>query len=321
MTVSTAPETFELYTDGACAGNPGPGGWAAVLTTDTGATWFAGHERSTTNNRMEVLAAIKGLQRLPAGSPVTIFSDSQYLVHTMTRQWQKKVNQDLWRQLETEVQRRNVTWQWVKGHAGYPLNEEADRLASAAAHDPNWGERSGALGADPSDPGTSLSAEAADSAPRLSHLDDQGRARMVDVSAKAETEREAVAAGAIHMRPETLALIKAGAITKGDVFTVAQIAGVMAAKKTSELIPMCHPLPLTDIQLEFRADQALSCVEITATVRTTGKTGVEMEALTAASVAALTIYDMCKAADRAMRITDLRVTRKSGGKSGLFQQD
>ncbi|HLE82150.1 MAG TPA: cyclic pyranopterin monophosphate synthase MoaC, partial [Dehalococcoidia bacterium] len=134
-------------------------------------------------------------------------------------------------------------------------------------------------------------------------------------------ERAAVAKGAIHMQPETLALILSGGIAKGDVFTVAQVAGIMAAKKTSDLIPMCHPLQLTHVSLEFHPDQSRSCVEITATVRTRGVTGVEMEALTAASVAALTIYDMCKAADRAMRVTDIRLTHKSGGKSGDFQQD
>ncbi|HLG71619.1 MAG TPA: cyclic pyranopterin monophosphate synthase MoaC [Chloroflexota bacterium] len=152
----------------------------------------------------------------------------------------------------------------------------------------------------------------------LSHLDDRGRARMVDVTEKADTARIAVARGRIRMRRETLALILAGGLEKGNVLTTAQIAGVMAAKRTHELIPMCHPLLLSGIQVELEPDEAASAVVITATVKTTGKTGVEMEALTAVSVAALTVYDMCKAVDRAMRISDVRLLRKSGGKSGDF---
>ena len=152
--------------------------------------------------------------------------------------------------------------------------------------------------------------------PDLTHLDETGRARMVDVSAKSDTAREAVATATVHMQPATLALIQSGGIPKGDVFAVAQIAGIMAAKRTHELIPMCHPLLLTDIEVRFAVDEKESAVDITATVRTTGKTGVEMEALTAVAVAALTIYDMCKAVERGIRIDGLRLLRKSGGKSG-----
>ncbi len=151
---------------------------------------------------------------------------------------------------------------------------------------------------------------------KLSHVDERGRARMVDVGSKPDTERIAVAKGEITMRPETLALIQEGGIPKGDVLAVAQVAGVMAAKRVAELIPMCHPLLLTHVQVDFAPDEERSLIEIAATVKTTGKTGVEMEALTAVSVAALTIYDMCKAVDRAMRITNIRLVRKSGGKSG-----
>jgi len=151
---------------------------------------------------------------------------------------------------------------------------------------------------------------------KLSHIDAGGRARMVDVSAKADTKREAVARGRIVMRRETLALIQQGGLPKGDVLAVAQIAGVMAAKRAHELIPMCHPLLLTGIDVTLTPNEGRSCVEIEAAVRTTGKTGVEMEALTAAAVAALTIYDMCKAVDRAMRIESVRLVRKTGGKSG-----
>ena len=151
---------------------------------------------------------------------------------------------------------------------------------------------------------------------KLSHLDESGRARMVDVTAKDDTLREAVAKGSVRMKPETLALIQSGGVPKGDVLAVAQVAGVMAAKRTHELIPMCHPLLLSAIDVRLEPDEKESAIQITATVRTTGKTGVEMEALTAVAVAALTIYDMCKAVDRSMRIEGVRLVRKSGGKSG-----
>jgi cyclic pyranopterin monophosphate synthase len=152
----------------------------------------------------------------------------------------------------------------------------------------------------------------------LTHFDAAGRARMVDVSEKADTVREAVARGRVRMLPETLRLIKEGRIAKGDVLSVAQVAGVMAAKRTWELVPMCHPLLLTSVGLAFELDDQESTVAITATVKTTGKTGVEMEALTAVSVAALTIYDMCKAIDRGMVVEEVRLARKSGGKSGTI---
>jgi cyclic pyranopterin phosphate synthase len=154
---------------------------------------------------------------------------------------------------------------------------------------------------------------------KLSHIDEHGRARMVDVSAKRDTKREATAAGRVTMRGDTLALIQSGGVPKGDVLAVAQVAGIMAAKRTHELIPMCHPLALTGIAVTLTPNEARSCIEIEATVRTTGKTGVEMEALTAVTVAALTVYDMCKAADRAMKIEQVRLRRKSGGKSGEIE--
>ena len=141
---------------------------------------------------------------------------------------------------------------------------------------------------------------------------------MVDVSEKEITSRIAVARGSIHMRPETLSLILADKIEKGDVFSVARVAGVMAAKKTSELIPICHPLNITSVELNFSAAQQDARIDLEAVVRVSGKTGVEMEALTAVSVAALTIYDMCKAVDREMTIGEIRLVKKSGGKSGTF---
>jgi cyclic pyranopterin phosphate synthase len=152
--------------------------------------------------------------------------------------------------------------------------------------------------------------------PSLSHLDAAGRPRMVDVSAKQDTPREATAKGSVYMSAETLALITSGRAAKGDVLTTAQVAGIMAAKRTHDLIPLCHPLPLTGIEVTLEPDTAHGAVNITATVRTTAKTGVEMEALTAVSVAALTVYDMAKAAQKDMRISDIRLVRKTGGKSG-----
>lgn len=154
---------------------------------------------------------------------------------------------------------------------------------------------------------------------QLTHLDAEGHARMVDVSAKDETDRIAVAGARVVMRPATLEQIRAGDLPKGDVLTVARLAGIMAAKRTAELIPLCHPLALTSVAVDLACVPETSSVEITATCRLRGRTGVEMEALTAASVAALTIYDMCKAVDRGMIVTDLRLLRKSGGKSGTWE--
>ncbi len=150
----------------------------------------------------------------------------------------------------------------------------------------------------------------------LTHLDSTGRARMVDVTQKPETDRLAVARGEVRMTPETLTLIREGNLKKGDVLTVAQLAGIMAAKRTPELIPLCHPLPLTHVDVTFRLVEELPGIEITASVRTTAQTGAEMEALTAVSVAALTIYDMAKAAEKTMRIENIRLVEKRGGKSG-----
>ncbi|MBI5954247.1 MAG: cyclic pyranopterin monophosphate synthase MoaC [Chloroflexi bacterium] len=151
---------------------------------------------------------------------------------------------------------------------------------------------------------------------KLTHLDEQGRARMVDVGAKADTERIAVARGEVHMKMETFNLIRDGQIKKGDVLTVAQVAGISAAKRTSELIPLCHPLFLSKVDVDLSLDESIPGVVITATAKVTGKTGVEMEALTAVSVAALTVYDMAKAAEKTMRIQNIRLIEKHGGKSG-----
>ena len=151
---------------------------------------------------------------------------------------------------------------------------------------------------------------------KLSHTDDSGRPRMVDVGGKADTVRRAVAKGIVRMQPATLRLIREGGAAKGDVLSVAQLAGTMAAKRTPDLIPLCHPILIDNVDIKFNPDEKNSTIEITATVKSSGKTGVEMEALTATAVAALTIYDMCKAVDRGMKIENIRLIKKSGGKSG-----
>ena len=282
---------IHIYTDGACVGNPGPGGWAAIIVDGGKRREIKGREENTTNNRMEILAAVKGLEQTPPGSQVTIHSDSQYLVRTMTENWKRNTNLDLWHELDRLVAERSVDWVWIKGHNGHPENERANRLASEMA-----GLKEKAL------------------AP--THFDSEGKVRMVDVSEKPATERIAIAKGSVVMKPATLDMIKKGEMAKGDVLAVAQMAGIMAAKQTSHLIPLCHPLPITSVSVEFKLDEERSAVDIMATVKTTAQTGVEMEALTAVSVAALTIYDMCKAVDRGMRIESIRLARKSGGKSG-----
>ena len=283
---------IEIYTDGACKGNPGPGGWAAIVVEDGSKRELSGREQKTTNNRMELEAVIKGLDAVPERSEVAVFSDSTYVVNTMTRSWKRKANHDLWVRLDNVVAGRDVSWNWVRGHAGHPLNERADELASREAR----GD------------GPQVST--------LTHIDEAGKARMVDVGAKPATQRVAEAAGWVAMSPETLALIKSNGFEKGDVLGIARVAGIMGAKSTAQLIPLCHPLPIDHVDVQFRLNERDSAVEIEASAGTTAKTGVEMEALTAVSVAALTIYDMCKSADRGMRIEGVRLLRKSGGRSG-----
>ena len=297
-------QTLTIYTDGSCLGNPGPGGWAAIVLDQSGEPrQLSGHEDHTTNNRMELMAAIRGLEAAPAGSKVVLHSDSGYLVNTMTKNWKRRVNHDLWGQLDDLSGSRSVEWRWVRGHNGNRWNEAADRLAASAmkiAAGENYDADSG-------------SAKPAGS---LTHLDDEGRAQMVDVGEKPITDREATAQGHVSVLPETLRLIKEGLMKKGDVLTIAQLAGIMGAKQTSNLIPLCHPLPLNQIRVELQLDEAQNRIEISGTVSTSAKTGVEMEALTAVSIAALTVYDMCKAVDRGVRIEAIRLVRKTGGRSG-----
>ena len=300
----TTTNAITIYTDGSCLGNPGPGGWGALVFGESEEPQrLSGHEAQTTNNRMELMAAIQGLEAVPAGSKVVLHSDSSYLVNTMTKNWKRRVNHDLWECLDTLSESHNVEWRWVRGHNGDRWNEAADRLAVAAMNIAA-GRETGA---------TSEPTKPADS---LTHIDDEGRARMVDVGDKPVTDREATAKGHVTIQPETLRLIKEGLMKKGDVLTIAQLAGIMGAKRTSELIPLCHPLPLNQVSVDFELDESNSRIEITASARTSSKTGVEMEALTAVSVAALTVYDMCKAVDRGIRIENIRLVRKRGGQSG-----
>ncbi|WP_026889535.1 cyclic pyranopterin monophosphate synthase MoaC [Clostridium beijerinckii] len=154
----------------------------------------------------------------------------------------------------------------------------------------------------------------------LTHINEEGRARMVDVSEKLDTVREAVAIGTVSMKRETIERIKKGTISKGDVLSVAQVGGIMGAKNTPQIIPMCHPIMISGCDISFRIDVENNKIEITATTKTVGKTGIEMEALTAVSTAALTIYDMCKAIDREMVINNIMLVKKSGGKSGIFER-
>ena len=300
----TTTNAITIYTDGSCLGNPGPGGWGALVFGESEEPQrLSGHEAQTTNNRMELMAAIQGLEAVPAGSKVVLHSDSSYLVNTMTKNWKRRVNHDLWERLDTLSGSHNVEWRWVRGHNGDRWNEAADRLAVAAMNIAA-GRETGA---------TSEPTKPADS---LTHIDDEGRARMVDVGDKPVTDREATAKGHVTIQPETLRLIKEGLMKKGDVLTIAQLAGIMGAKRTSELIPLCPPLPLNQVSVDFELDESNSRIEITASARTSSKTGVEMEALTAVSVAALTVYDMCKAVDRGIRIENIRLVRKRGGQSG-----
>lgn len=285
---------IEIYTDGACIGNPGKGGWAAIILENASKRVIRGNETHTTNNRMEILAVIKGLEAIPEFVDVKVFSDSQYVVKTMTLNWKRNTNEDLWQRLDVEAGKRRVAWEWVKGHSDNILNREVDAVARQEAY--------------MVDDTTSNEA--------FTHIDDYGNAQMVDITQKLPTERIAIAEGSVVMKPETLTLVKDLGIGKGDVLSIARIAGIMAAKNTSQLIPLCHPIPIESVGVSFVMHAEGNAINITATARTTAKTGIEMEAMVAVSVAALTIYDMCKSTDRTMHVEDVRLVEKRGGRSG-----
>ena len=304
---------IDVYTDGACSGNPGRGGWAAVIVDGGGKRSLHGSEERTTNNRMEMLAVIKGLEAVPESASVTVNSDSEYVINTMTRNWRRNANKDLWARLDAAAAARKVRWNKVPAHSGVALNEEADAMAAREAGSRAFAAKAAAQ-ADPPAPAAPSAPPV--SAKALTHVADSGEARMVDVGSKDTTRRVAVAKGSVVMSVETLALIRSNSAEKGDVLGVARVAGVMGAKNTAQLIPLCHPLPLDQVTVSFELVGDPASVAITAEARTTARTGVEMEALTAVSVAALTIYDMCKSSDRRMRIEGVRLVRKSGGRSG-----
>lgn len=299
---------IQIYTDGAYNPVPGQGGWGAVVIAGKQKRVFSGAVKKTTSNRMEITAALKGILKTKPGAEVVIYTDSQYLFGCMASGWQRRANRDLWQQLDNAANQRKVRWEWVGEGARNAFHREAHDLANSLA---SQGE---AL-----KPAPRTGKVATRTLARgLTHIDAAGRPRMVDISGKPDTEREAVAKGVVRMQPSTLARLKKAPMAKGDVLAVAQLAGIMAAKQTHNLIPLCHPILIGDIKVELSLDEAKSAVEITTTVKSVGKTGVEMEALTATAVTALTIYDMCKAVDRSLRIENIRLVKKSGGKSGTI---
>ena len=299
----------EIYTDGAYKPVLDQGGWGAVIVEDSQKRVFSGIVKKTTSNRMEITAALEGILHIPQDSEVVVYTDSQYLFGCMAKGWQKRANRDLWEKLDAAASQRRVRWQWIERDTKNPFHEEAHTLATNSA---SQGGRPRPV---PSEKqkgkAEALVAEG------LTHIDALGRPRMVDVTEKSDTQREAVAKCLVRMKSSTLALLKRGDIPKGDVLAVAQLAGIMAAKQTPHIIPLCHPILIGDIKVEFSLDEEATMVEITTTVKSTGKTGVEMEALTATAVSALTIYDMCKAVDRGIQIDSIRLIRKSGGESGI----
>jgi len=299
---------IEIYTDGAYNPVLGRGGWGAVVVEGGKKQVFSGMVKRTTSNRMEITAALEGISHTPQGAEAVVYTDSQYLFGCMAKGWQRRANRDLWEQLDQTVSQRKVRWEWIERDAGIRFHREAHNMANKLA---SQGEM----------PQSVLPEEEEPKAPvveKLTHLDESGRPRMVDIGGKPDTEREAVARGLVRMKASTFELLNQGQLPKGDVLTAARLAGIMAAKQTPNLIPLCHPIPITDIRVEFTLDEKDSAVGITATVKSMGKTGVEMEALTATAVAALTIYDMCKAVDRGMKIENIRLVRKIGGKSGTI---
>jgi len=300
---------IEIYTDGAYNPVLGQGGWGAVTVEDNQKRVFSGIVKKTTSNRMEITAALEGILRTPLGAEVVIYTDSQYLFGCVTKGWQRRANRDLWEQLDKVVSERRVRWQWIDQSARNPFHKEAHALATSLA---SQGERLRPVPSEKPKPQPK-----APIGEGLTHVDALGRPRMVDITEKPDTQREAIAKCLVRMKAITFDLLKKGNMPKGDVLAVAQLAGIMAAKQTPYIIPLCHPVLIGDIKIEFSLDEAANAVEITTTVKSIGKTGVEMEALTATAVIALTIYDMCKAVDRGIQIDSLRLIRKSGGKSGI----
>ena len=339
-----------IYTDGGAIGNPGPGGYGVVIHDGDDVFESSRGYRLTTNNRMEVMAVLAALDATAeAGTDrdTIVYSDSRYVVDAIQKGWaqswqsmgwktKKKTrakNTDLWAHLLELLADRNVEFRWVKGHSGHPENERCDELVQHASSLPSnelrvdrgYEAETGAADADEpmllGDASDDDVSKPAVTSPAFNHLDTDGNAKMVDVSPKSPTVRQAVASCNVMMSAETLAAILSGTMRKGDVLGVARTAGIMAAKRTSELIPMCHQIPLSHVQVGISELGDGRGLRIDASARAEAKTGVEMEALTAASVAALTVYDMCKSAERGIRVTDLRLVSKSGGIHGDYSAE
>ena len=288
---------YEIYTDGSCIGNPGQGGWAGLIIDDQKIeTEISGFDLNTTNNRMELLAVIKSIEKLEDGSAINLYSDSQYVINSITKNWKKEKNVDLWNELEKVLVNKSVQWFWVRGHSDNEFNNRVDRLAR----------------------NTSKQIPKEDQDFFLTHLNNEGKIQMVDIDSKASTKREAMAEALVQFQPKTLEIVMEGGLKKGDVFTVAKIAGITGSKKTSDLIPLCHKINLSHVDINFDVDIEKAQVKIISSVKAEYKTGVEMEALTAVMCAGLTIYDMCKSIDKLITIKEVKLIRKSGGKSGDF---
>jgi cyclic pyranopterin phosphate synthase len=284
---------FIIYTDGSCIPNPGPGGWAYEIRDqdENKIIDSSGADKNTTNNRMELTAVIKAFEDdvIPINSNVVIKSDSQLIINTMTKNWKKKENIELWDQLSNIIIKKNLKcdWEWVKAHAGIEGNENVDKKANAQA--------------------------------RMTHLSSNGDVNMVDVSDKKKTIRIAKATSKVIMSEEAFHMVQNNNSKKGNVTATARIAGIQAAKKTHELIPLCHQINLTKVEIDFELDVSLNSISIFSEVKCNSSTGVEMEALTAVSVASLTIYDMLKSVDKKILINEIHLISKSGGESGDFK--
>ena len=283
---------IQIHTDGSCLGNPGPGGWGAIIIYPDGdVKELSGSNQDTTNNRMELKAVIEALNFLESGSMIELFSDSLYVINTITKGWQKKANIELWNELDNVIQKHNnISWNWVKGHSGDFYNEKVNDIAQGKAEMVKKNN--------------------------LSHVNEEGSVQMVDVGQKSDSERIAVAKGFVKVSQEIISQVLAANNPKGDVLSISRIAGIMAAKKTPELIPLCHQIDLNHVDITIDIDDENNRFVIEASTKSSSKTGVEMESLVAVSITALTIYDMTKAIDHDSLISDIQLVSKKGGKSG-----
>ena len=283
---------IQIHTDGSCLGNPGPGGWGAIIIYPDGdVKELSGSNQDTTNNRMELKAVIEALNFLQSGSMIELFSDSLYVINTITKGWKKKANIELWNELDNLIQKHNnISWNWVKGHSGDFYNEKVNDIAQGKAEMVKKNN--------------------------LSHVNEEGSVQMVDVGQKNDSERTAVAKGFVKVSQEIISQVLAANNPKGDVLSISRIAGIMAAKKTPELIPLCHQIDLNHVDITIDIDDENNRFVIEASTKSSSKTGVEMESLVAVSITALTIYDMTKAIAHDSLISDIQLVSKKGGKSG-----